>query len=996
MSKNVTSQLSQLSVKCQYMVFAVAFCFAVFFSFNVLAQSIQPRLSSQQTYDRFVFEWPNAVNYKAESRRDGTLVLEFNTSGSVDVSSLSKSDLRYVRAVQSDGNRVTFYGEEETSFRHFKIGGKIIVDVSGPKLEAERVQSASATSDSAAPPATTPTPVATETPEPTREPLQELEKGTAQPSEITMPYQPAPSVEPLKVDDVKQVPLTDDQEGVITVSSTKAFGMSAFVKDKHLWIVSDQKDMVIAPQVQGKASYWLGKPKRFNVEEGTIFAFRWPFAQKEYVTLNAEGGGLLWRLEIMKGAPGKKGSIRSVEMDGKQDAAVMLGLPGMHKVVAFTYPPSGQRYYAATVEKAGSFVHLDRSFWGFSIVPSLVGGVVADTANNIKVTIADNAKGALITGQGPFASLSEQSAKLYRAAIREMLFEADDESNRVYNFDTWSAGGFAEYDQNRISLEEALAETEEGSSKFVETGMALVKLHLANLLPQESLGYYNLLEPSAGDRVDNIPEFMAIRAAASALSGQGKIAEEVFAREALAQFPEIDYWSAYNYARMEEWKKAYQKMPDKPDYIENYPKELFYEITLLLAEAALREPDTKRAETYLTGVQENMADMVDPYMSNYNYLMGELRRQKGDTKGALSTWRDLLENGDRLYRAKAALAWSKLALNTGEITPERAVELLEQIRFTWRGDGLETQIGHELGLAYVKEKSYKKALSLLRDTASYARDEDNRREIVEDMQNVFSDLFLGDLSKGLSPIQSVSIYEAFSELLPVGEEGDKIIQALVRKLVDVDLVDRAAKLLDQLIENRLTGLDRSKNLVKLARLYVLGREAEKALDVLENMPELGDSEEEQQIYKDAILVKAKALADSGRVREALSTVTTLGSSPEVDQLRADIAWSNQQWNDAANALITLIGKQGIARKKKLSDEEAKLILNTAVAINLAGDLQRLQNFQKRFSKPMDDTEFGKLFRIVTRPPGDAFLSSRQTILGIVDEVNLFEGILEQF
>ena len=71
-------------------------------------------------------------------------------------------------------------------------------------------------------------------------------------------------------------------------------------------------------------------------------------------------------------------------------------------------------------------------------------------------------------------------------------------------------------------------------------------------------------------------------------------------------------------------------------------------------------------------------------------------------------------------------------------------------------------------------------------------------------------------------------------------------------------------------------------------------------------------------------------------------------------------------------------------------------MNTAVAINLAGDLQRLQNFQKRFSKPMDDTEFGKLFRIVTRPPGDAFLSSRQTILGIVDEVNLFEGILEQF
>ncbi|HCK33420.1 MAG TPA: hypothetical protein DHW10_07750, partial [Rhodospirillaceae bacterium] len=271
MSKNVTSQLSQLSVKCQYMVFAVILFFTLFFSFNVLAQSIQPRLSSQQTYDRFVFEWPNAVNYKAETRRDGTLVLEFNTGGSVDVSSLSKSDLRYVRAVQSDGNRVTFSGDAQASFRHFKIGGKIIVDVSGPKLEAERVQSAS-TGD-AATSAATPKPVATEAPEPTREPEKKAAE-TQRPTEITMPYRPAPSVEPLKVDEVKQAPLTADQEGVITVSSTKAFGMSAFIKDKHLWIVSDQKDMVIAPQVQGKASYWLGKPKRFNLDEGTIFAFR--------------------------------------------------------------------------------------------------------------------------------------------------------------------------------------------------------------------------------------------------------------------------------------------------------------------------------------------------------------------------------------------------------------------------------------------------------------------------------------------------------------------------------------------------------------------------------------------------------------------------------------------------------------------------------------------------------------------------------------------------
>src|SRR5262249_43719625 len=147
------------------------------------------------------------------------------------------------------------------------------------------------------------------------------------------------------------------------------------------------------------------------------------------------------------------------------------------------------------------------------------------------------------------------------------------------------------------------------------------------------------------------------------------------------------------------------------------------------------------------------------------------------------------------------------------------------------------------------------------------------------------------------------LYDEFRELTPAGPEGDRMITMLADRLVKVDLLGRAAELLDIQVKKRLSGLDKSRAGARLAAIRMLDQKAELALTALK------DSEIEEplppELAAERNRLAARATFDVG---DALSGLRMLegDDSLEAKWLRADMQWRVREWPAAAAALGELI------------------------------------------------------------------------------------------
>ena len=83
------------------------------------------------------------------------------------------------------------------------------------------------------------------------------------------------------------------------------------------------------------------------------------------------------------------------------------------------------------------------------------------------------------------------------------------------------------------------------------------------------------------------------------------------------------------------------------------------------------------------------------------------------------------------------------------------------------------------------------------------------------MSAVFTGLFYKSRSD-LPPLLALTLFEEFKELTPPGEEGDAVILNLAERLVEIDLLDRAAGVLETQVEFRLKGQARARVAARLA------------------------------------------------------------------------------------------------------------------------------------------------------------------------------------
>ncbi|CAO3444056.1 hypothetical protein [Azospirillum argentinense] len=958
---------------------------------------------------RLSFTWPEGANYTL--RRDGaSATLLFDRNGTADLAPVAKATLRNIQNVeqfrQANGALAfTFAVPQDAEVKDSKSGRSVVIDVQNPGTRAGLPTSDAA---SAAPPGATTTTVRPPSaeaaaPSPAVTPPAPARPAPAPPPPKEVAAAPAPAKpEAAKNDPAKPDPAKAEPQGpTLVFDAGGPASIAVYPRAGHLYIVFDKPLPIGAGKAIGAGAGTVGAIEPVPATGGSAFRTRigplvWPKIERQ---------GTSWKItptSRLTGTPPFELKI-DPEPDFLLGARLLVRAADAATVVTLSDPDVGDRLQVVPLPVPGNAIPESHRYADLELLPSYQGVVVRPIADAI--TVRPVKEGVEVTAAGglhlsPIADAGSRPATAQTASLpptpspggaSNTLTPPTDpkpvpSGRRLFDLPAWKKGDLDHYTEARQNLQLNIVNAPD--SERPRAQLDLARFYLANGFGQEAIGMMDVLQEAQPD-LEGWPEFRALRGAARFLAGNTDAAAEDFAHPNLANNGEAALWRAAIAADRNDWPAAQAGFKAAAPILNSYPDPILTKLATRAAEAALKTGDAPFAKRLLDRIVERGGTDAEE-RPDVQYLRGLYYAQTNEPERALEQLTASYNSLDRYYRAKAGLALVNLQLAEGHMSPPAAAERLAGLTFTWRGDELEMQIRQRMGEVLIAAGQYADGFNAMKETAALVADTPRAEEITREMSRIFADLYKDGAQK-LPTIEALQLYDQFRELTPVGEAGDEVIRQLAERLISVDLLNRAADLLQHQVEYRLSGEDKARVGTRLASVRLLDNKPEDALRALElsNVPNLP-----ADLIGERRLMQAKALAELGRGDEALLLLSEDDSKP-ANSLRVDIAWRAQKWEAAAFALNKLIGAPP-PPTQPINPATSQLVLNRAVALALAGDGTNLNLLRKEFGSAMTNGPDADAFRVLTRPEQALGLIDVNTVRSRVAEVDVFQKFLKNY
>lgn len=696
--------------------------------------------------------------------------------------------------------------------------------------------------------------------------------------------------------------------------------------------------------------------------------------------------GTAWQLTFARATDVGDEPEGPMALSAKPDPDFALGprlvvpVADAEKVLAFDDPVVGDRLFVVPLALPGPHVPAPLRYSETQLLPTLQG--LAIRALDDRLAVQPVREGVEITVPGGLR-LSPSTDTVVVAPPPPPVVEEE----KLFDFKRWGQvqpRDFTKARQAKWDRLIALPEAERTRGR-----LDVARFYLANGMGYEAMGMLTRVQGLQPD-VDRRPEFLAVRGVARVLTGDFAGAMADLSNRQVAAEPDTALWRAAALAGQQDFAGAYDGFMSHKELLDHYPDPFYTGLALAAADAALRTGHPESAAIIMDRVAKRGGETGSSAPA-VQYFRGAVFRALGDNDKALSYF-DKARNGrDRLYAMRGKRDYIDTALAAGKMDPKVAAKEMETMRFAWRGDALELSNLRRIGEVYAIAGQYPQAFDAMRNTISQFPDTPDAKEIAADMTRTFTDLFAKDGAAKMSPLEAMALYEQYRELTPPGPDGDRIIRKLAERLVEIDLLDRAAQLLDHQVQYRLSGLEKAQVGTRLAGIRLLDGQPEKAVEALDKSatPDITpDLAEERK------LLRARALSQIGKGAEAVQLLAA-DQSGNANLLRVDIAMRDKQWKAAAQALGDLIGPPPAAGAA-LDAKQSGLIVNRAIALSLAQDKAGLESLRRDYGAAMEKTKDANAFRLLTRPEESAGLPDAATIRSRITEIDMFRGFLDSY
>jgi tetratricopeptide (TPR) repeat protein len=578
----------------------------------------------------------------------------------------------------------------------------------------------------------------------------------------------------------------------------------------------------------------------------------------------------------------------------------------------------------------------------FRALPSVEGLVLEPLADDLDVAITDD--GIDVTRPGGLTMSNDRDRLLGRSASG---------TPALLDFAAWAGPKHVDYVDERAKLEAAIVAVPEAARSVPR--LALARFYFAHLFAAETLAVLEAIGHDDPQRLAD-PPVAVLQGAACLLISDLTCAASALGQRALDGQREATLWRASLASAMGDQEMAAKGFLDSASLLPLYPRVLRARFALEAARAMLETDRTSLAGPLLDLVLNDRATPGNRAMALY--LDGRRLQQANRLDDALQRWEQAAASGDARARAEAVVARTAALLDAGRITPADAIKALDTQRYAWRGGHFEFALLHKLGELQLAQGNEDTALDTLHEAATYFPNEPAAKDVAKEVSDDFANLFLGDKGSDLPPLQALALYDEFHDLEPPGERYDAITKKLIDRLVAVDLLDRAAALLDDQVTRRLVGLDKAQGATQLAVLRLMDHQPELAkaaldIDVGQDLP--------SELIRQRQQLRARVLMELGKPADALNLISS-DQSRDADRLRADIYWHGHDWKSAADTLARLAGAP--PADGKIDADEGRVVIGLAAALTLDDDHAALARLRTAFGPTMANSRYAAAFRVL--------------------------------
>ncbi len=759
---------------------------------------------------------------------------------------------------------------------------------------------------------------------------------------------PAPATAPVRGNASVRV-VEDANTTRVTVTWPSAARAAAFRRGEAIWVLFDAQGRIDLTNVAR-----VGR-RHQNIEvvqgEGVI-GLRIPAAPDIQVSASASEESWTFTLGSRAQVSAAAELTRTTLSDGRGQLTARFNREGVVRWIRD--PEIGDRIAVALMGGPARGVNARRATLEAALLPAAHGAVVEPRADDVTATFTG---GVLTVTRGATPTTTAQApATAAQSELQAGLSEglAADPHDPVA--DEHQARDLVQVRERLDELTRRAADEGVAEGAPVEARMELARFLLQHELAAEALGALRIVAINQGELVEIDPEFRLMRAAANVMLGRSREAQADLAASALANNPSAALWRGYAASLEQNWADARRELERGAGALEEHPSAWRVRFQLALAQAALELNDPAAAEA---AARSAMTEAADRSMRMHARLIeARVVALRGDAARALTMFDELSHINDEEVAVRASVEAIRLRRASGVMRAIDAIEPLEALRYRWRGDSTELAIVSMLGEVYSELGRWRDALGAMRVAVNRFPADPAARQVRADMATLFERLFLDGEADQLEPIQALGLFYEFSDLTPVGPNGDRIVRLLAGRLVHVDLLEQSAQLLQHQVDTRLEGIGKAQVAADLAAIYLMDGKPDRALTTIANsrQPNMPAS-----LLADRRILEARALLDLGRL-DAATELVERDRGEDAQRVRAEAAWRARDWQRAAAELRTLLSLR--TRGSALDDHGRQIVLRTAVALTLAGNEEGVRGLYREYAGDMAGTADADAFEIV--------------------------------
>lgn len=490
---------------------------------------------------------------------------------------------------------------------------------------------------------------------------------------------------------------------------------------------------------------------------------------------------------------------------------------------------------------------------------------------------------------------------------------------------------------------QVVAEAEPDSAAERRARLDLAAFYLAWQRPEEALAVITLLP----HRADGLPEDPMARlyGGLAALAMKRVPSPGTFDQQGVLA-GDAALWRAVLASRTEDYATALKQWPRERGILPRYPDYLRESALIAQATALVRVGDKKQATKVVDGMVGDYDAGTAP--AALVRLQGLVRLGTPDESQGLDFLaKAAADERDPAQAYRAKYEFVQALRQRHELADSQVITYLEDLWLDWRGDNLERDVLGTLADLYDKTGQPREALERWQVLVRAYPDLPDINLITDRMTQAFVNVFDPENPQTYDLLTYLGLYYDFRELLPTDTRGDKVQEQVAKLLMDATLWDRAAPVLEQLLNYRpLDTATQSRLTLLLAEVYRRQGHAAEAIKLLDKWQRLTvKTDADLRVWH---LAQARSLLDLNRPDSAKRELAKLGNDQEALKLRVEADWKQKNWKGAAESLQAQL--KPVTAAAAVSDTAAQLaIFQLAYAYGQLKDGAGLDTLRARYA-----------------------------------------------